>query len=174
MNCNDLQKWIAGQNSEKKLNKLPDDFSIHLDQCDSCKTAILEARNYFTLMQNANTPELEDAFWENYLSSVSSKVSQETRVGKLPVHPIWLRKLVIPVAAVVVLISGVLLTDWYYPVLDNVLSDDDAYTSSLDFIWGEHEDALSQHMFDPTTLYAVEEVIPENWEEIDPQDQVIK
>ena len=58
--------------------------------------------------------------------------------------------------------------------MDYVLSDDDAYNSSLDFIWAEHEQALSQHMFDPSALYAVEEVIPENWEDIDPQSPVKK
>ena len=174
MNCNEFQKWINGQNSIKDLNSLPDDGAMHLQQCDSCKAALKEARNYFIVMRNARTPELEDAFWEGYLSSVFSKASQEIRVSKLSVKPVWLRRLVIPAAAAAILITGVLLTDRYYPVFDYVLSDDDAYTSSLDFIWGEHEEALSQHMFDPTTLYAVEEVIPENWEYVDIQDPVIK
>lgn len=174
MNCNEFQKWLAGQNSNEGLNRMPDDCGVHLQQCGTCQGAVKEARNYFTLMQNARTPEMEDAFWDNYLSTVSTRVSAETRTGKLHEIPVWLRGLIIPAAAAVILITGVLLTDRYYPVLDYVLSDDDAYTSSLDFMWAEHEQALSHHMFDPTPLYAVEEVIPENWEIVDRQDPVKK
>ena len=174
MSCNEFQKWLAVQNSNEELNNLPDDCGVHLQQCGICKGAIKKARDYFILMQNARAPHMEDAFWEDYLSTVSSRASAETRAGTLPAIPVWLRRLVLPAAVAVILISGVWLSDRYYPILDYVLSDDDAYTSSLDFIWSEHEQALSQHMFDPTPLYAVEEVIPENWEIDDPQSPVKK
>lgn len=169
MKCNEFEHWLTEQNSSEKLDAIPEAFREHLHRCNVCANVLHETRNYFKTLRSASAPEPGDAFWEDYLSGVSSKLKERKKPSVGSPGSAWIRRLVLPVAAAAILVTGVFVTDSYYPFLEFGFYGEDEYSSTLDFIWEEHEQALSEHMFDLTLLYAVDEIIPENWEFVDPE-----
>ena len=124
-------------------------------------------------MKSIRTPDPGSTFWDNYLSAVVTRLreKQKTATGEYVVPPLrrWAKRLMIPAAAIVIFFTVVLLTDRYEPILESILSKDEAFSATLDFVLEEHEKVLARQILDPTPLYTVEEIIPENWEESAPE-----
>lgn len=165
MKCDEFQQWVNQQNAADRLSDVPPGYRLHVEQCSECKNMLREAQKYYMIVQDAGTPEPGDAFWEDYLSTVAAKFRERRKAEESMVFPARIRRLTLSAAAVALLFAGVFLADRYYPFLDSLLNGNEAYSSSIDFIWEEHEQVLSHYMFDPTPLYALEEVIQENWED---------
>jgi len=164
MTCTNFQQWLCERNASEVLNTIPEEFRRHILQCNECKKELEKAKKLHALLQSARAPDPGENFWEEYLTTVAARVRKKQEEVETTVIPLWTKRLLIPAAAAVILFIGVFVADRYY-LLDRFIYTDEAYSSTLDFILEEHEQISSQYMFDPTPLYAMEEVIAENWEE---------
>ena len=167
MTCKKFQQWLSERNVFGKQNTLPEEFRRHSEGCDKCKKELHEAKKLHELLQSARAPDPGDEFWEQYLSTVFTRIREKHEAAEAPAFLLWSKRLLIPAAAAVILFVGILVADTYYPVLDRFYYDEE-YTSDFD-IMEAHDMVSAQYMLDPTPLYAMEEVIAENWgEEIIP------
>lgn len=166
MTCKNFQQWLCERNASEVLNTIPEELRRHIVQCNECKKELEKAEKLHALhalLQSARAPDPGENFWEEYLTTVAARVRKKQDEVETTVIPLWTKRLLIPAAAAVILIAGVVMADQYYPVLDRFYFDEE-YTSNFDILEA-HDMVSAQYMLDPTPLYAMEEVIAENWEE---------
>jgi len=164
MTCKNFQQWLCERNISEVLNTIPEELRRHIVQCNECKKELEKAEKLHALLQSARAPDPGDDFWEEYLTTVAARVREKREAAETPALILWSKRLLIPAAAaVMLLIAGVYVADMYYPVLDRFYYDEE-YSSTFDILEA-HDMVSAQYMLDPTPLYAMEEVIAENWEE---------
>jgi len=159
MDCKTFLTYL----SERGIENIPPEYGAHSEQCVSCARALKEEIRLTELLRGVHTPDFEDRFWDEYCSEVISRIQKE------PVHTtasLWKKRLLISAAAAVIVITGLFAAQRYYSLFDSFFGTNEAYSSTLDIIWNEYELASSQYVLDSSPLYAVEEVIPENWEKV--------
>lgn len=162
MTCTKFQQWLSERSIFEAFGTMPEEFRRHIGKCNECKEELEKARKLHALLQSARAPDPGDEFWEQYLSTVFTRIREKHEAAEAPAFLLWSKRLLIPAAAAVILFVGILVADTYYPVLDRFYYDEE-YTSDFD-IMEAHDMVSSQYMLDPTPLYAMEEVIAENWE----------
>lgn len=157
MKCTLLKTWLADQELAGKKNPLPDNLRAHLQKCQICGREEQEAKNLESLLGQIRTPDHDEKFWGSYLTATMEKARSAKPASPLMV---WSRRLAIPAAAFVVLLIALSL---FNPKSGLIPDESQAYSTTLDFVLEEHELIMSEHMFDPTSIYAMEEIIFEEF-----------
>ena len=163
MTCKKFQQWLCERTSKEALDAIPEEFRRHAAQCNECKTELHAAKKLHELLKSAHVPDPGDAFWEEYLTTVVTRVREKREEAESPALTLLTKRLLIPIAAGLILFAGLFTADQYFYIMDRIKYGDEIYSSSFDFIEEEHDRVSSQYLLDQTPVYAVEEILAGNW-----------
>jgi len=161
MNCTQFQKWLAGQELSGRDDPVPEDLRIHMLECAFCRQEAAAAENLDRLLQEIRTPGQSDELWDSYLLTVVEKARREKDAVRVPALLTWSKRLALPAAALVLMATVYLFNHKTAPDFPQ----DSATLSMLDFVVEEHQFIMAQQVLDPTSMYSVDEVFLEDWEE---------
>ena len=156
MQCQEFQSWLSGLQPDQ-IQNIPEPARDHSKECSQCARSLKEAAMYQALLSERRPARQDEFFWGDYLQTVMKRAAGKEKRSQAG---IWFRRVkwaLVPAAAV--LYAGILLID-----REEFQPQDEVFTATYDVIWEEHNRVLSGYIFDPTSLYFVEDLIPENWE----------
>ncbi len=160
MNCNEFQSWLSGFQPDRSQD-IPGPARDHGKECAHCARSLEETVRYQELLSERRPARQDESFWDNYLQTVMKRATSK---DMRPQTGIWYRRMkwaLVPTAAAI-LFATILLYD--REEFTSSQPQDEVYAATYDVIWEEHNRALSGYIFDPTSLYFVEDLVPENWE----------
>ncbi len=171
MDCNQFQAWLSGSKPDEG-NCIPSEVKLHTGECRNCARSLKEETGYHALLDTLRASGHDESFWDDYLETVINSADAQGNRRRIGLPRRWLQVVLVPAAAAIVYV-GMLLTSNYLSEFDNGVLTDKTYAATLDMIWEEYDMVMAGHIFDPTSLYSVEDFIPENWDDgsLQKQDQ---
>lgn len=160
MKCKNVKEWFGNESS---YSNIPNGLIEHLNGCDGCFRIFKDDLSVILELKKLNIPSKEDAFWNDFLRETIAKAissnDQSSTVEVLNSFGSRFRNYVaLPVVA-----AAMLLIMLYSSDQSIDLDDEDIYSSSIDFIFEEHSQASEEYMLNSSSIYAVDEVIPDDY-----------
>ncbi|MCP4726496.1 MAG: hypothetical protein GY863_15735 [bacterium] len=131
----------------------------HVKLCPVCAEELQNILGLGSMLDEMKAPEKGEEFWNGYLSTVMERTVKAEKQKQWSHFPVFSKKFIIPVFAVAALMLVFLVSDTFF----NSVNDEEIYSSSLDFILEEHDQESSQYLFNQSSVYLAEEILPENW-----------
>ncbi|MFC1492484.1 hypothetical protein ACFL6O_00875 [candidate division KSB1 bacterium] len=167
MNCKQFQNKISEISLSDLRDSLPEDIRDHIKTCPVCADELQNSIGLGSILDEMKAPEKGEEFWDGYLSTVMERTVRAEKKTQWSHFPVFGKKFVIPVFAVAAIMLVFLISDTFF----NNVNDEEIYSSTLDFILEEHDLESSQYMFNQSSVYLADEIIPENWGDSRSKDQ---
>ncbi len=167
MNCKIFEEWLEKSAGSLKESFPPEEILEHLSGCESCMKTASDYDKLGAMLKKAAAPDPGEKFWDEYLTTVMDSVRDNKAAGAAAAPLFWVKRALIPAISFMVILFAVFQYGDFY---QEEAEEDYIYSMTLDFILEEHDMIMAEDIFDPTFVYAVEEIRPEDLE----SSQVIK
>ncbi len=162
MNCEKFKILISELPLTSLWESLPEDIKDHAGSCLVCGEELKSMLELGNSLNGLKAPDKGEEFWDDYLGTVMDRTVHSKNTTKWSLFPVFSRRFIIPVFAVASMLVVFLISDTIFNGSIEI-DQDELYSTSLDFILEEHDQESSQYMFNQSSVYLADEILPDNW-----------